>query len=125
MAEPPPVDLHAHLDAIYRAEAGRILAPLIRLLGDFTLAEDALHDAFNAALRRWPQEGLPAHPRAGLLSVGRFKAIDAVRRRARIDASHADIADTLHGGKTAVVDEELPERISTVLAVIYLLYNEG
>ena len=109
MAEPTPIDPHAHLEAVYRAEAGRVLATLIRLLGDFTLAEDALHDAFNAALRRWPEEGLPAHPRAWLISVGRFKAIDALRRRARFDASRADIAETLHGGEPAAFDEELPD----------------
>jgi RNA polymerase sigma-70 factor, ECF subfamily len=67
------------LDAIYRAESGRILATLIRLLGDFDLAEDAVHDAFAAALERWPQEGVPANPRAWLVSTGRFKAIDTLR----------------------------------------------
>ncbi len=111
MSESSSVDIRTHLDAVYRAEAGRILATLIRLLGDFDLAEDALHDAFNAALRRWPVEGLPANPRAWLISAGRFKAIDAMRRRARFDASQQDIADTLHGGEpaAAAVDDELPD----------------
>ncbi|MBL9212091.1 MAG: RNA polymerase sigma factor [Opitutaceae bacterium] len=109
MAESPADDLHARLDAVYRAEAGRVLATLIRLLGDFTLAEDALHDAFNAALERWPREGVPANPRAWLISAGRFKAIDALRRRARFDAAHADIVDTLQGAAAAVVDDELPD----------------
>jgi RNA polymerase sigma-70 factor, ECF subfamily len=86
------------LDAIYRAESGRILATLIRLLGDFDLAEDALHDAFVAALERWPQEGTPANPRAWLISAGRFKAIDALRRRARFDASQQEIAEQIETG---------------------------
>jgi RNA polymerase sigma-70 factor (ECF subfamily) len=86
------------LDAIYRAESGRILATLIRLLGDFDLAEDAVHDAFAAALERWPQDGVPANPRAWLVSTGRFKAIDALRRRARFDASQEKIAEQLETG---------------------------
>jgi RNA polymerase sigma-70 factor (ECF subfamily) len=86
------------LDALYRSESGRILATLIRLLGDFDLAEDAMHDAFAAALERWPQEGVPDSPRAWLVSTGRFKAIDTLRRRARFDASQEKIADELGGG---------------------------
>ncbi len=81
------------VDAIYRAESGRVLATLIRLLGDFDLAEDAMQDAFAAALERWPQDGVPANPRAWLVSTGRFKAIDAMRRRARFDASQEKIAE--------------------------------
>jgi RNA polymerase sigma-70 factor (ECF subfamily) len=65
MSEPPTAEIRTHLDAVFRAESGRILATLIRLLGSFDLAEDAMHDAFNAALQRWPVEGLPANPRAG------------------------------------------------------------
>lgn len=75
------------LDAIYRQESGRIIATLIRLLGDFDRAEDALQDAFTAALQRWPQEGMPANPRAWLVSTGRFKAINALRRLARFNQS--------------------------------------
>ncbi|MEO5916062.1 MAG: RNA polymerase sigma factor [Luteolibacter sp.] len=86
------------LDAIYRAKSGRILATLIRLLGDFDLAEDAMHDAFAAALERWPQDGLPDSPRAWLVSTGRFKAIDALRRRARFDAAQEKIAEQLEAG---------------------------
>jgi RNA polymerase sigma-70 factor (ECF subfamily) len=81
------------LDSIYQAESRRILATLIRLLGDFDLAEDALHDAFTAALERWPKDGVPANPRAWLISTGRFKAIDTLRRRARFDASQETIAE--------------------------------
>ena len=84
-----------NLDALYRTESGRIRATLIRLLGDFDLAEDAVHDAFAAALQRWPQEGVPTNPRAWLVSTGRFKAIDALRRRARFDASQEKIAEQL------------------------------
>lgn len=73
----------ADIEAIYRTESRRVLATLIRLLGDFTVAEEALHDAFRAALEQWPVEGLPANPRAWLVSTGRFKAIDSMRRRAR------------------------------------------
>ena len=75
------------MEAVYRAESRRVFATLIRLLGDFDLAEEALHDAFRAALEQWPREGVPANPRAWLVSTGRFKAIDAMRRRARFDAA--------------------------------------
>ena len=73
------------VDTVYRTESRRVLATLIRLLGDFDLAEEALHDAFRAALEQWPREGVPANPRAWLVSAGRFKAIDGIRRRARFD----------------------------------------
>ena len=74
------------VDTVYRSESRRVLATLIRLLGDFDLAEEALHDAFRAALEQWPRDGVPANPRAWLVSAGRFKAIDAIRRRARFTA---------------------------------------
>jgi RNA polymerase sigma-70 factor (ECF subfamily) len=80
------------IEAIYRAESRRVLATLIRLLGDFDLAEEAMHDAFAAAMEQWPRDGVPANPRAWLVSTGRFRAIDALRRRARFDASVADLA---------------------------------
>jgi RNA polymerase sigma-70 factor, ECF subfamily len=83
------------VDAVYRADSRRVLATLIRLLGDFDLAEEALHDAFTAAVERWPRDGLPANPRAWLVSTGRFKAIDSLRRRARFDASLARVAEQL------------------------------
>ncbi len=73
------------VDALYRAESRHIFATLIRLLGDFDLAEEALHDAFRAALEQWPRDGLPANPRAWLVSAGRFKAIDTIRKRSRFD----------------------------------------
>jgi len=83
------------VDAVYRAESRRVLATLIRLLGDFDLAEEALHDAFAAAVEQWPRDGVPANPRAWLVSAGRFKAIDTLRRRARFDASLVKIAEDL------------------------------
>ncbi len=83
------------VDAVYRSDSRRVLATLIRLLGDFDLAEEALHDAFAAAVEQWPREGVPANPSAWLVSAGRFKAIDAMRRRARFDASVAKIAREL------------------------------
>jgi RNA polymerase sigma-70 factor (ECF subfamily) len=85
-----------HVEAVYRAESRRVLATLIRLLGDFDLAEEALHDAFTAALNQWPQQGIPNNPRAWLVSTGRFKAIDAMRRHERFDASQAAIAEQLY-----------------------------
>jgi RNA polymerase sigma-70 factor (ECF subfamily) len=80
------------VEAVYRAESRRVLATLIRLLGDFTLAEEALHDAFIAAVEQWPRDGVPDNPRTWLVSAGRFKAIDTLRRRARFDASLGDLA---------------------------------
>jgi RNA polymerase sigma-70 factor (ECF subfamily) len=81
----PPADIREQAANIYRAESRRVFATLVRLLGDFDLAEEALHDAFRAALEQWPREGLPANPRAWLVSAGRFKAIDGIRRNARFD----------------------------------------
>lgn len=87
--------IRSTIDDVYRAEARRVLATLIRVLGDFDLAEDALHDAFTAALEQWPREGVPSNPRAWLVSTGRFKAIDTIRRRARFNASLGVIAEGL------------------------------
>jgi RNA polymerase sigma-70 factor (ECF subfamily) len=84
--------MHRLVDEVYQTESRRVFATLIRLLGDFDLAEDALHDAFAAALKQWAKDGVPANPRAWLVSTGRFKAIDAIRRRARFDASLATLA---------------------------------
>lgn len=87
--------IQATVDAIYRAESRRVLATLIRLLGNFDLAEEALQDAFIAAVEQWPRQGVPDKPRAWLVSAGRFKAIDTLRRRTRFDASLAEIARQL------------------------------
>jgi RNA polymerase sigma-70 factor (ECF subfamily) len=103
------------VDAVYRSESRRVLATLIRLLGDFDLAEDALHDAFRAALEQWPRDGIPANPRAWLVSAGRFKAIDSMRRRARFDALQTELAeqpdtgvnDAVELGDESVADDQL------------------
>lgn len=83
------------VDAVYRSDSRRVLATLIRVLGDFALAEEALHDAFTAALEQWPRDGVPANPAAWLVSAGRFKAIDAIRRRTRFDASLGELVERL------------------------------
>ena len=93
--------VHETVSEVYLSESRRVLATLIRLLGDFDVAEEALHDAFRAALEQWPREGVPANPRAWLVSTGRFKAIDGLRRRARFDALD-DVGDK---ADVAVVDE--------------------
>jgi RNA polymerase sigma-70 factor (ECF subfamily) len=97
------------VDAVYRAESRRVFATLVRLLGDFDVAEEALHEAFASAVEQWPREGVPANPRAWLVSAGRFKAIDAMRRRARFDASLGELAERL-GTETpdavAALDDE-------------------
>jgi RNA polymerase sigma-70 factor, ECF subfamily len=87
--------VRTQVETIYRAESRRIFATLIRLLGDFDLAEDALHEAFRVAMERWPQDGVPPNPRAWLVSTGRYKAIDALRRRARFDSSLSTLAQEL------------------------------
>jgi RNA polymerase sigma-70 factor, ECF subfamily len=95
------------VDAVYRSDSRRVLATLIRLLGDFDLAEDALQDAFAAAVTQWPRDGVPANPRAWLVSAGRFKAIDAVRRQARFNASLPELAERFDiGTEDAALWEE-------------------
>ena len=94
------------IESVYRSESHRILATLIGVLGDFELAEDALHDAFTAALEQWPRDGIPAHPRAWLVSAGRFKAIDALRRRARFHASLPHLAEQMDALTQATEEEE-------------------
>jgi RNA polymerase sigma-70 factor, ECF subfamily len=100
MSADAPDAARSAVDAIYRAESRRVFATLIRLLGDFDLAEEALHDAFRAALEQWPRDGVPANPRAWLVSAGRFKAIDGIRRSSRFD-SMEDVAEQVDG----VIDE--------------------
>ena len=89
--------VRAMVDAVYRSDSRRVLATLIRLLGDFDRAEEAMHDAFVAAVDQWPQRGVPANPRAWLISAGRFKAIDGMRRRARFDATLTELEHHLDG----------------------------
>ena len=91
MSERSSEQIRELLDSLYRVDSGRILATLIRLLGDFDLAEEAMHEAFAAALSVWPKSGVPGNPRPWLISTARFKAIDTLRRRARFDASQVDL----------------------------------
>src|SRR5215470_3016588 len=84
--------MHDRIEAVYRSDSRRVLATLIRLLGDFERAEEALADAFAAAAAQWPRDGMPANPFAWLVSAGRFRAIDRLRRKARHDASLKDLA---------------------------------
>jgi RNA polymerase sigma-70 factor (ECF subfamily) len=101
--------VHETVNAVYVVESRRVLATLIRLLGDFDAAEEALHDAFRAALEQWPREGVPANPRAWLVSTGRFKAIDGMRRRARFDPLDEAKADVAVEDTAAWADEESVE----------------
>ncbi len=94
VSDDAPTQVRDLVDAVYRSESRQVLATLIRLLGDFDAAEEALHDAFAVAVEQWARDGVPANPRAWLVSTGRFKAIDGMRRRARFDAS-------LHGTRQA------------------------
>jgi RNA polymerase sigma-70 factor (ECF subfamily) len=94
------------IDQIYRSDSRRVLATLIRLLGDFDLAEEASHDAFTAALESWTRDGVPANPRAWLVSTGRFKAIDRLRRGARFDAAVDEIARSIEAAVPPDVDDE-------------------
>src|SRR6516162_4457955 len=91
MPPPVPEQLSRTIETLYRSESGRILATLVRLLGDLDLAEEVMHEAFAAALETWPQAGVPDKPRPWLISTARFKAIDGVRRRARFDGAQRDL----------------------------------
>jgi RNA polymerase sigma-70 factor (ECF subfamily) len=92
MAPNVPEDLSGIIETLYRSESGRILATLVRLLGDLDLAEEAMHEAFAAALDRWREAGIPDKPCSWLISTARFKAIDGMRRRARFDGAQRDLA---------------------------------
>jgi RNA polymerase sigma-70 factor, ECF subfamily len=98
------------LDSLYRVDSGRILATLIRLLGDFDLAEEAMHEAFAAALSLWPRSGVPGNPRPWLISTARFKAIDTLRRRARFDASQNELVHYLEA-QSSLAEESSGESL--------------
>ncbi|WP_271106088.1 RNA polymerase sigma factor [Pseudomonas tohonis] len=102
------------VEAVYREESRRVLATLIRLLGDFELAEEALHDAFIAAVEQWPVDGVPANPRAWLVSAGRFKAIDALRRRARFDARQAQLIIELERDEPEEIEDVEDDRLRLI-----------
>jgi RNA polymerase sigma-70 factor, ECF subfamily len=116
---PPPVPEQrssATLETLYRSESGRILATLVRLLGDLDLAEEAMHEAFAAALESWPQIGIPDNPRPWLISTARFKAIDAIRRRARFNGAQRDLIAHMESrvndapsGNEEIEDEEIED----------------
>ena len=107
------------VDTVYRQDSRRVLATLIRLLGDFEIAEEAMHEAFAAAVEQWPRDGTPGNPRAWLVSTGRFKAIDAIRRRARFDASQTELADRLAAEATDTEPREPGEIEDDRLRLIF------
>jgi RNA polymerase sigma-70 factor, ECF subfamily len=119
MSEPTVDRAREAVDAVYRTESRRVLATLIRLLGGFDLAEEALHDAFAAAVEQWPREGTPANPRAWLISTGRFKAIDAMRRRARFDGSQMEIAERLEAETMRTIPGEAEDIEDDRLRLIF------
>lgn len=96
--------IRRRIDELYQRESRRVFASLVRLLGDFDLAEEAMHEAFASAVEQWEQEGIPANPRAWLVSAGRFKAIDTIRRRARFDASMGEIVSRMNPQASEIED---------------------
>jgi RNA polymerase sigma-70 factor (ECF subfamily) len=111
MSQDDVKDVREVVEAIYRSESRQVLATLIRLLGDFETAEEALHDAFAVAAEQWARDGVPANPRAWLISTGRFKAIDGIRRRARHDASVAELAKQPEPTTTLDADDQNDESV--------------
>lgn len=111
MPPPVPEQLSRTIETLYRSESGRVLATLVRLLGDIDLAEEAMHEAFAAALESWPQTGIPDKPRPWLISTARFKAIDVMRRRARLDRTQKDLALFMKGriNEASLNDEEIED----------------
>jgi RNA polymerase sigma-70 factor, ECF subfamily len=116
MPSPVPEQLSRTIEALYRAESGRVLATLVRLLGDLDLAEESMHEAFAAALESWLLSGIPDKPRPWLISTARFKAIDAMRRRARFDGAQRDLVAHMEsrvneapGGNEEIADEEIED----------------
>ena len=121
-----PEDLSRTIETLYRSESGRILATLVRLVGDLDLAEEVMHEAFAAALETWPQTGLPDKPRPWLISAGRFKAIDVMRRRARFDAAQSDIALQLEAHEAPQEEELEDDRLRLIFTCCHpALPSEG
>src|SRR6516164_3043662 len=110
---PPPVPerISSTIETLYRSESGRVLATLVRLLGDLDLAEESMHEAFTAALESWTIAGVPEKPRPWLISTARFKAIDAMRLRARFDAAQRDLIAQMESrvDDTRSCDEEIED----------------
>src|SRR3954469_25516928 len=123
MGEHTNSSMQGIVDGVYRAESRRVFATLVRLLGDFDVAEEALHDAFRAALEQWPLEGVPANPRAWLVSAGRFKAIDGLRRQKRFESLDEDgspaaqigIVDTAAWADAESVEDDRPRGVFFLL----------
>ncbi len=111
--------IRARVDAVYRADSRRVLATLIRLLGDFDRAEEAMHDAFAAAMERWTRDGVPNNPAAWIISTARFKFIDAVRRQTRLDASSSEVARQLHPSAADQPDADEHEVADDRLRLIF------
>jgi RNA polymerase sigma-70 factor (ECF subfamily) len=111
MPPPVPEQLSRTIETLYRSESGRVLATLVRLLGDLDLAEEAMHEAFAAALESWPQTGIPDKPRPWLISTARFKAIDGMRRRARFDGAQRDLVAHIEAriNDAPLKDEEIED----------------
>ena len=119
MPPPVPEQLSRTIETLYRSESGRVLATLVRLLGDLDLAEEAMHEAFAVALKSWPETGIPDKPRPWLISTARFKAIDTLRRRARFDASQDELARYLEAqwssaGKSSEEDSLEDDRLRLI-----------
>src|SRR3954467_267392 len=109
MASNEAAHVRDRVDEIYRSDSRRVLATLIRILGDFDLAEEALHDAFASAVEQWADEGIPANPRAWLISTGRFKAIDRLRKSARLESTDASALDRIAAAESASGDDDTVE----------------
>jgi RNA polymerase sigma-70 factor (ECF subfamily) len=112
-------DIREVVDGVYRTDSRRVLATLIRLLGDFDIAEEALHDAFIAAVEQWPREGVPQNPRAWLVSTGRFKAIDRIRRRSKFDVSLEEVAEQIEAIPAPEIAGEHPHVEDDRLRLIF------
>src|SRR5271169_2667202 len=108
MPAPAPEQLSKTIETLYRSESGRVLATLVRLVGDLDLAEEAMHEAFAAALEFWSQTGIPDKPRPWLISTARFKAIDVIRRRARFDGVQKDVVAHMGSRGTAHIKTDAP-----------------
>ncbi|HUL04729.1 MAG TPA: RNA polymerase sigma factor [Candidatus Acidoferrum sp.] len=119
MSEDSVQAARAMVDAVYRSDSRRVLATLIRLLGDFDTAEEAMHAAFAAAVEQWARDGLPANPRAWLVSAGRFKAIDGMRRRARFDASQEELVRQIEAAASDAAEREDQEVEDDRLRLIF------
>src|ERR1041384_1327328 len=111
MPSPVPEQFTTTIETLYRTESGRVLATLVRLLGDLDLAEEAMHEAFAVAVESWPLTGIPDKPRPWLISTARFKAIDTMRRRARFDEAQKDLVAHLESrvDETPLEDEEIED----------------